>query len=225
MQNEPLILSREEARALDTLAIEQYGIPGIVLMENAGRGIFECLLCYKPKGKVVICCGKGNNGGDGFVLARHLSNAALPVEILLFADPSELRGDARTNYDIVMNMELAVTPVAGEDVQAIVSQFADAEWIVDALFGTGLQGSVQKPFDAVIQSINDAGKKVLAIDIPSGLGCDTGEVLGISVKADVTVSMVGLKLGFQTTEAKPYLGDVHVVDIGISGDRVLSSSS
>ncbi len=213
--NKQLSLSRAQARQLDEITMAQYGIPGIVLMENAGRGIFEHFLTYQPTGKIIICCGKGNNGGDGFVLARYLVNADFSVEVLLFASPGELQGDAKTNYDIAMKMGIPMRVIDEANMQAIAPVLSDGNWIVDALFGTGLQGGVQAPFDEVIELINAASQKVLAIDIPSGLDCDTGEVLGVAVQATVTTSMVGFKKGFSYPKAKAYLGDVHVVDIGV----------
>ncbi|MDF1647071.1 MAG: NAD(P)H-hydrate epimerase [Legionellaceae bacterium] len=210
-----LSLSRVEARSLDEIAMKQYGILGIVLMENAGRGIFHDFLTYQPDGNIVLCCGQGNNGGDGFVLARYLDNACFSVHVLLFANPDTLKGDARINYEIMMNMGLSVTVISHENIEVIKPILSDADWIIDALFGTGLKGEVQTPFDEVIRYMNHAHKKVLAIDIPSGLDCDTGEALGVAVKATVTVSMVGVKQGFHCQEAKAYVGAVRVVDIGI----------
>lgn len=205
-------LSRSEARAIDKAAMETYGIPGIVLMENAGRGIVDYFLAQKPQGKIVICCGKGNNGGDGYVIARHLDNQNIPVHILSFAKPSEIMGDAKINYDIVLKSNIHLTPIHQQD---IASELFDAEWIIDGLLGTGLQGEVQEPFVDVIHAINQARKKVLAIDIPSGLDCDTGEPLGCAIIADCTATMVGMKKGFNNPHAKNYLGHIFIVDIGI----------
>ncbi|MCH9757079.1 MAG: NAD(P)H-hydrate epimerase [Gammaproteobacteria bacterium] len=213
--NKKLILSRNQAKALDKLAMEDYGIPGIVLMENAGRGIVDRFLMYQPHGNITICCGKGNNGGDGFVVARYLSEAHYQVHILLFADPSEITGDAKINYDIIVKLGVPITIVSEEKTQAMMPVLTDADWIIDALFGTGLQGVVQAPFDEVIRLINHANKKVLSIDIPSGLDCDTGKPLGVAIKAHVTVSMVGFKKGFCNVESKTYLGKIDTVDIGI----------
>lgn len=213
--NKDLVLSRSQSKELDRLAMEQYGIPGIVLMENAGRGIFDKFLTYKPHGKIIICCGKGNNGGDGFVLARYLSNHHFHVHVLLFSEPSGIKGDAKINYDILAKLDIPITVVHKEKIQEVIPSLSHAHWIVDALFGTGLQGVVKSPFYEVINLINNANKKVLSIDIPSGLDCDTGESLGIAVKANVTVSMVGFKQGFCNSKAKKYLGEIHIVDIGI----------
>src|SRR5947209_6122089 len=110
-----LILTREEARELDRLAIEEFGIPSIVLMENAGRGIVGYLLTCSVKGQVVICCGKGNNGGDGLVVARHLDNHGILVHVLLFCDPQELTADASINYHIVKKSQIAFTMIQNQD--------------------------------------------------------------------------------------------------------------
>jgi NAD(P)H-hydrate epimerase len=211
-----MYLSREEVRALDRRAIEEFGVPGIVLMENAGRGAAEVLVSLGCKGPVVICCGKGNNGGDGFVIARHLDNRQIPVRVLLFADPGRLEGDAAVNYQIIARSGLEISIYDGEFLKDTQLRFelAKVEWIVDALFGTGLTGAVRKPFDQIIQCINDAHRRVLAVDIPSGLDRDTGQPLGPTVRAEHTVTFVAEKKGFANPQAKTWIGRVHVVDIG-----------
>jgi NAD(P)H-hydrate epimerase len=209
-------LSREEVRALDRRAIEEFGVPGVVLMENAGRGAAEVLISLGCKGPVVICCGKGNNGGDGFVIARHLDNRRIPVRVLLFADPAQLTGDAAVNYQIIARSGLGISVYDGEisNDSKLSSELTQAEWIVDALFGTGLTGSVRKPFDQIIQCINESNRSVLAVDIPSGLDCDTGQPLGPTVRAEHTVTFVAEKKGFANPHAKTWTGQIHVVDIG-----------
>ncbi|MCR9192345.1 MAG: NAD(P)H-hydrate epimerase [Gammaproteobacteria bacterium] len=216
--NDTLILNRRTAQALDRHCINTYSIPSIILMENAGRGVFDYLLQCTPQGSIVICCGKGNNGGDGFVVARHLDNHRMPVHILLLTKPDELKGDAKTNYEMVMKSHIPLTMVDKENMQAIKPLLSEATWIVDALFGTGLQGSVGFPFHSMIQTINEASKEVLSIDIPSGLDCDTGEPLGVAIKATHTVTMVGLKKGFLNPNAQQYLGCTHIVDIGVPNE-------
>jgi NAD(P)H-hydrate epimerase len=207
-------LSRQQVRELDRQASEAYGVPGVVLMENAGRGAVEALLGLGVKGKVVVCCGKGNNGGDGFVMARHLDNQRIPIHILLFARPEALTGDAAINYQIAARSGLPLSIFSGEsiDLTEVTRQLAEADWIVDALYGIGLQGPVRAPIDQVISAINKAGKKVLAVDVPSGLDCDTGQPMGATVRADHTVTFVDAKMGFSQPQA--WLGEVHVVDIG-----------
>src|SRR5438132_5391384 len=211
-----MFLSRDEVRAVDRWAIEELGVPGVVLMENAGRGAAELLLALGIHGRVVICCGKGNNGGDGFVLARHLHIQSVPVQVLLFTRPEELTGDAAINYQIVTKSGLPTKTLAGPDIDgtALRHELAGAEWVVDALFGTGLSGPVRPPFDTVIAAIIDSGARVLAVDIPSGLDADTGLPLGPTVRAERTVMFVTEKKGFANPAAGAWLGQVHVVGIG-----------
>jgi NAD(P)H-hydrate epimerase len=206
-------LSRDQVRAIDRRAIDDFGVPGVVLMENAGRGAAEVLIRLGISGPVIVCCGKGNNGGDGFVIARHLDNHGQSVRVFLFARPEELTGDAAVNYHIIEKAGLAITRF-GPDVaaEALRRELAGAAWVVDALFGTGLSGPVRPPFDRVIEAVNRSGTRVLAVDIPSGLDCDTGQPLGPTVRAEHTVTFVARKKGFAA--AKEWTGEVHVVDIG-----------
>ncbi len=210
-------LTREQVRALDRRAIDEFGVPGVVLMENAGRGAAEVLLRLGVHGRVVICCGKGNNGGDGFVIARHLANHRVAVRILLFCSPEELTGDAAINQRIGARLRLPLEVHAGPspDIDAVKRELTAAEWVVDALFGTGLSGAVRPPFDKVIEAINASSAHVLAVDIPSGLDCDTGRPLGATVRAEHTVTFAAQKVGFARPEAAVWLGQVHLVDIGV----------
>jgi NAD(P)H-hydrate epimerase len=223
MNSKLLILSREESRELDRCAIENLGVPGIVLMENAGRGVAEYLLTIYSKGTIIICCGKGNNGGDGFVIARHLDNANIPIKILLFAKPEELKGDALIQYNIILKSGISVLNCTNEDyLQKLQNAFKTTTWIIDALFGTGLMGPIKSPFAEVIQIINGSAIDVVSVDIPSGLDCDTGLPLGIAIKAKYTITFVALKKGFMNSSAKEYLGDVKMIDIGIP--RILTET-
>ena len=214
-------ISRDEARELDRRAIEDLGVPSIVLMENAGRGTAELLLRLGIHGRVIVCCGKGNNGGDGLVIARHLANAGCDVSVLLFARPSELSPDAAIQWNVVQKMRLpaqiALQPL---DEMTLATSFAKAEWIVDALFGTGLTGPVRSPFDRIITLINGSPARVLAVDIPSGLDADTGEPLGPTIRAEHTVTFVAPKLGFRNPAAAAFTGQVHVADIGVVTGKV-----
>jgi NAD(P)H-hydrate epimerase len=211
-------ISRAEVRAFDQHAIEKLGIPGSVLMENAGRGAAEILQSLGVNGQVVICCGKGNNGGDGLVMARHLVNWGFDAESLVFAMPEDLTADALLQFKIVQKMGRPLRIIADVENQLdeLTAVFANADWIVDALFGTGLTGSVRVPLDRVIDRINASGKRVLAVDIPSGLDCDTGLPLGATIRAEHTVTFVAPKLGFRNSASLEFTGRVHVVDIGIS---------
>jgi NAD(P)H-hydrate epimerase len=221
-----MFLTRDQSRQLDRRAIDELGIPGIVLMENAGRGMAELLLSLGISGRVVVCCGKGNNGGDGMVIARHLANAGVAARVLLFADPASLPADARTNFTIVERMSahdanqlpahgglsLATFPDDFDDA-VLETELAAAEWIVDALFGSGLRGAVPDPFDRVIAAINADPARVLAVDIPSGLDSDTGHPTGPVIRAGHTATVAAPKNGFRESDAAEWLGQVHVIDL------------
>jgi NAD(P)H-hydrate epimerase len=215
-----MFLTRDQARALDRRAMCELGIPGIVLMENAGRGMAELLLELGVRGPVVVCCGKGNNGGDGLVIARHLANAGQAVRVVLFAEPSRLPADAAVNYTIVErlsahgNPHLDVIP-RDPDEGHLASELAAADWVVDALFGSGLRGAVPVPFDRIIAAINQSSAKVLAVDIPSGLDSNTGRPCGIAVRARHTATVAAPKKGFTQPEAATWLGQVHTVGMGV----------
>jgi NAD(P)H-hydrate epimerase len=212
------MLTRAQVRNLDRRATVEFGVPSVVLMENAGRGAAEVLLSLGAVGPVLICCGKGNNGGDGFVIARHLDAAGLAVQVLLFAAPAELTGDAGINRRIA---QLSGLPIACQPSgRELAEHLAAAAWVVDALFGTGLQGPVRAPFDQIITAINASGKPVLAVDLPSGLDCDTGLSPGPTIRASHTVTFVAPKAGFANPAASQWLGQVHVR--GIGAPRVLA---
>jgi len=184
---------------------------GLMLMENAGRGVADRLCELGVSGPVVICCGQGNNGGDGFVVARHLDLRGHAVRVLLFSDPSRLKGDAEVNYRIIERGGLSIRQVAPAQLPA---ELTGAGWIVDALLGTGARGEPRPPLDAVIDEMNAAATPILAIDLPSGLDCDTGQPARHTVRATHTCTFVAQKPGFLAPGAQPCLGVVHVVDIG-----------
>jgi NAD(P)H-hydrate epimerase len=218
----PFTLTRSQVRDLDRRAMEEYGLPGIVLMENAGRGCAELLMRLNPEKKpTVILCGPGNNGGDGFVMARHLDNAGWEVEVEAIAVNNGLSGDAAINYEVIWESELQVgqctpsyflDPVKYSQFLRLI--FNPAAWVVDALFGTGLSRPLGEPFNELAALINASGKPVLAIDIPSGLDCDTGEPLGPTVRATHTATFVAPKRGFLNPKSPAWTGEVHVIDIG-----------
>jgi NAD(P)H-hydrate epimerase len=207
-------LSRAQVRDLDRRAIDDFGVPGVVLMENAGRGAAELLLNLGIHGRVLICCGKGNNGGDGFVIARHLANRDVNIQVLLCAPQEELSGDALINFTILKRGQYPFRVVTNS-LDGLDEELARSEWVVDALFGTGLSGPVRTPFDRIIETINARQNHVLAVDIPSGLDCDVGQPLGPTVRAEHTATFVAPKRGFANSAAAPYVGLVHVVDIGL----------
>jgi NAD(P)H-hydrate epimerase len=218
----PFTLSRAAVRELDRRAIHEYGVPGVVLMENAGRGAAELLVRLNPQGqRVLILCGPGNNGGDGFVMARHLENAGLTVLAMLFLPPATtgLAGDAAASHQIWTRSGHLAPPIRGDltdYLRRVVLEDITLSrgWIVDALFGTGLTRPLGPPFDEVVSAVNASGRPVLAVDIPSGLDCDTGEPLGPTIRATHTATFVAPKQGFSNPNARAWLGEVHVVDIG-----------
>jgi len=212
-------MTRQAVREVDRAAIGDFGIPGLVLMENAGCGAAQAvlkLLDEPGSPSVAIVCGAGNNGGDGFVIARHLHNAHVAVVVYLAVDASRLAGDARVNYEIVRRMNLSIRPlVTEEDLASAVDEMQHCQVIVDGLLGTGFTGQVRPPFDAIIREINGlTGPKVVAVDVPSGLDCDTGEPGNATIRADVTVTFVAPKVGFTQPGAADYVGRIVVVDIG-----------
>jgi NAD(P)H-hydrate epimerase len=214
-------LNREQSRAADRFAIEHLGIPGIVLMENAGRGCAEFLLEIGAARGVVICCGGGNNGGDGFVIARHLLGAGVPVKVILFSPPKNHLGDAAVNLRIIERLPLEIVQFEAEWSDERLSHHLNrigrtvASWVVDALLGTGATGSLREPLNRVVRMINEASVKRMSVDIPTGLDCDTGIASPPAVKADVTCTFIAAKSGFQNKEAWQYLGHQQVVSIGI----------
>jgi NAD(P)H-hydrate epimerase len=215
------VMSRDEVRRVDAWAIEEVGVPGVVLMENAGRSGAE-LAMQKLAGmgdpRVLILCGVGNNGGDGYVIARHLLNAAVHTTVVLCGDPAKVQGDARINLDVLERLGHEVEKVdpKAEDAVTRIQAFGrDANLIVDALFGTGLRGELKPEYRAIIEAVNALERPILAVDIPSGLDCDTGEPLGIAVRASYTVTFVAVKKGFLASAAGSYTGELHVASIGI----------
>jgi NAD(P)H-hydrate epimerase len=207
-------LNREQCRKIDRRAIEEFGIPSIVLMENAGRGAVDVLERLGINGPVDILCGKGNNAGDGFVIARHLDVRGYKCRVVLLSPPDELRGDAATNFAILTKTRVAVVDFGAETLAALVSD-TEADWIVDALLGTGAQGEPRRPLSMAIDWMNGQQSKKVAVDVPSGLDCNTGHPATNTVRADHTCTFAAMKIGFLQPAAKPYTGTVHVCDIGV----------
>ena len=215
MATTPLRLTRAQVREIDRLAIERFHIPGIVLMENAARGAAEVaweMLGRKTQTKVQIVCGGGNNGGDGLAIARHLHNLGVVVTILLSIDPDKYSGDALINWKIVQAMNL---PIAARTQAADAIQSAKADLIIDALFGTGLTQSPRPDASALIGWMNHREVPILAVDLPSGMDCDSGLSLGEHcVRAQRTVTFVAEKWGFAHPWSRQYTGKISVADIG-----------
>jgi NAD(P)H-hydrate epimerase len=210
-------LSREEVRSIDARAASELGLSTLVLMENAGRGAAEILREWTgPESRVLILCGPGNNGGDGGVVARHLDSWGYPVRVVWFADPSRLSADAVSQHTIVRRSGIDQQDRPGTiDRSSIEDLLRASGWVVDGLLGTGLTRPVEGPLREVIEAVNASGKPVLALDLPSGLDCDTGQPQGVAIRASVTATFVAPKLGFGQPGAAAYTGGVRVVEIGV----------
>ena len=210
-------LSREEVRGIDARALGDFQVPTILLMENAGRGAAAWLLGRSGgrRGRVVLACGPGNNGGDGGVVARHLDAWGFEVRVIWFADPARLRGDAAVQRDILDRSEIPIEVVDDSTpLDRIDALWSGADWLVDALLGTGLTRPVDGLLGRAIGSMNRSGRPILALDLPSGLDADTGEPLGVAIRAAATATFVAPKLGFAREGAAAYTGEVVVIDIG-----------
>ncbi len=200
-------------RAVDRRALEVYGIPTLLLMENAGAGLARAVMA-RATGRVAVVCGKGGNGGDGLVLARHLAVAGRDVAIALTAPAADFdrKSDAGVNLTIVerLKIPLEVTP----DGKALASFLARTKpaLVADALLGTGVSSEVREPHRGLIEAMNASGIEIVAVDVPSGLDGDTGKPLGVSVRAAFTVTFAAEKKGFAS--AREYTGEVEVVSIG-----------
>ena len=210
------ILNREQVREVDRTAIEDLGMSGLVLMENAGRGCVDVLRKLGATGPVLIAAGKGNNGGDGFVVARHLDSTRIAAEVALLCPPGELKGDAAANFQLLAATDVKVFTIDEDRFEDRLNEsLANAQWIVDALLGTGATGPPRAPYDAVIEQLNAASARKLAIDIPSGLDCDTGKPEQPTFRADRTCTFVAAKPGLLAAEAGAFVGIMHVIDIGV----------
>jgi len=220
-RNKDFVLTRRQVRDFDAWAINTAGIPGVILMENAGQNCAEIVVGELKKlngRKGCIFCGTGNNGGDGFVIARHLKNAAFEVKIALCGPSSKIKGDAEINYKIIRNMGILIKEfdLSSTSTEKAVETFAgDSDLIVDAIFGTGLSGALAGGFDKLIKAINSLNKPIVAVDIPSGLDCDTGCPLGTAIKAMVTVTFAAAKKGFKNIDSAEYTGEIYIASIGI----------
>lgn len=214
----PPPLNCDAVRAFDRFGIETLGVPGMVLMENAGAAAAELIyerLADPAQDAVVMLCGAGNNGGDGFVIARHLANAGVPVTVVRAVPAERLQGDARTNSDIVMRLHLPEID-ASDVAEPAFGVLAAAAIIVDALLGTGAHGAPRGTFAQLIELANAAPHaQRVAIDVPSGLDADTGEVYEPCFRAALTVTMAAPKIGFTRGGGPEVTGSVVTVGIGV----------
>ncbi len=224
------VVSADEMREIDRRAIEEYGVPGVVLMENAGRAAADAIetVCLEERvDRVLVVAGKGNNGGDGFVVARHLVNRGIDATILLIGKMADVEGDAKINLDIAVKMGIEVRDSL-MDVSAVEGEVRSAGLLVDALLGTGLTKEVEGFYAEVIDAINMSDSPIVSLDIPSGLDASTGRVLGTTVEADLTVTFCLPKIGCILYPGADYVGDLILADIGapidLLEDRDLKTS-
>ncbi|MDO4551551.1 MAG: NAD(P)H-hydrate epimerase [Planctomycetia bacterium] len=216
--NIPPILSCQETQKIDELAIQEYHVPGLILMENAGRGITDKLCSRGVQGETLIFCGTGNNAGDGMVIARQMAVRNHPVHVFLCAPPQKLKGDALTQYIILQKIGIPITAlhdIPEERLSFILQPFLkNADWIIDALLGTGAKGSPRTPINNIIRWINASQKRILSVDLPSGLNADTGIPFHPCIQANITCTLSSIKPGFQNPASTKFTGEVLFCDIG-----------
>jgi NAD(P)H-hydrate epimerase len=214
------IVTGEQMRRIDQLS-QEMGIPTLELMENAGRAVFDEVcrrLAENPCPKITLICGKGNNGGDGLVAARLLKNQGFSVQVFLAAQGAELKGGAGDNLRAAR--QAGVVIVECPKAEAVGAACAQADLIIDALLGTGVKGPLEGETAALVKAINQAGRPILAVDLPSGVNADNGEVLSVAVQADATVSLGLLKWGQMFYPGRGHVGKLKVADIGLPGKAI-----
>ncbi len=224
---EEIVLSRDESRAVDEAAVDQLGLLGLLLMENAARGVADVLFdefALDPKSgnkgragvRVFIICGPGNNGGDGLCLARQLAARGLAAEVCLFRAGKQLTHDAEFNLNVLRAARVDVAELNdGTQLAEWLTAADSSDVIVDCLLGTGIRGAVLSPFAELIDVINRMSARVVAVDVPSGLDCDRGHADSACVRAELTVTFVGKKRGFLNPGAAAATGKVYVAHIGL----------
>ena len=221
-------LNREQVRSVDQIAIEQYGMPGVVLMENAGRGAAEIIHRLAPasarpgRHRIAILCGGGNNAGDGYVIARHLEMMGHVTRIIAVVDPASLGGDASVNAMIARRAEIEIRHC--REPEQIDHALVDAGVVVDCLLGTGARGPLRGIFAGAVSAANRLDAPRVAIDIPTGLDCDSGVAEDPTFRADHTITFVAAKAGFAKRNAGEFTGAVEIVEIGVPR-RLLESLS
>jgi ADP-dependent NAD(P)H-hydrate dehydratase / NAD(P)H-hydrate epimerase len=211
-------------READRRTIDDIGIPSLVLMENAGRqavAAMEAMYADLMERQVAVLCGHGNNGGDGFVIARTLVQRGVDVAVFLLGVVQEVRGDARTNLEILGRLGITVIEVADSQAWELhFSEFSDCNLIVDAIFGTGLNAPVTGLIESVIADVNACGVPIVAIDLPSGLSADVTDTRGPCIDASLTVTLAAPKLPLVLPPAETHAGDIVIADIGIPGEVI-----
>jgi NAD(P)H-hydrate epimerase len=210
---------QRDIQLMDQYTIERMGLPGVVLMENAGARVVEEILenapCKNPR--VIVLAGGGNNGGDGFVIARRLFDAGMKPLLCLLVNPDRIKGDAKIHFDVYVNRGLPIFYLHENPLQSLREEVNQADIVIDAILGTGINGPVREPFHEVITLVNECeGEKcVVSVDIPSGVSSDTGKVVGVAIKATKTITFVFPKKGFFLNDGPKYIGEWTAVDISV----------
>lgn len=224
-------LSCQQCREADRIAIEELGVPSLTLMENAGRGCADAILALNIEREVIVLCGRGNNGGDGFVIARHLHQNGKSVRVILLGKSNTVSSDANTNLERLnsarlnsINLSVIELPI-DSDIQQIKDLLTDHDRnppgvIVDAMLGTGASGGLRAPFEQVVKACNAMQATRIAVDLPSGLDGDTGRVANDAFRADLTFTFIAAKQGMNTDNGRHYCGEVRLVDIGLPQDAI-----
>lgn len=218
----PVLVTAEQMRYLDRIAIEQYGIPGLVLMENAGLQVVnhaEQRFGRWQGKRVLVLCGTGNNGGDGMVVARHAVQRGAQVLVALAGDPKKVTGDARTNLNIAQKLGI-VRPIQNVEDIGLIWRGSDWHLVVDAILGIGVKGEVRGLIAEVIAFFRNCPVPVVAVDVPSGIDADTGAVCGHAIRATLTVTFGAMKVGLAVHPGVEYAGELVVADIGIPAVEV-----
>jgi NAD(P)H-hydrate epimerase len=214
------LVTSKQIQEIDSIAIQKYRISSLTLMENAGSSVARIILeQVQPKGPLLVVVGKGNNGGDGLVVARFLLEAGLEVEIALFGDPKTFSKDSQTNWQKLKELDPNIVTIYDDsNLDKFSEVLRRAKYVVDAIFGTGLSNEVRGKYAKVIDKINAHVAPVIAIDIPSGLSADTGQPLGTAIYARLTVTFGLPKLGHVLPPAPEHVKELHVADIGFPQD-------
>lgn len=214
-----ILVTADEMREMDRQTIESFGLPGRILMENAGRGAARVLMTRFDginEASVAVAAGRGNNGGDGFVIARYLFQHGIDVKVYLLSDSAKLSGDAAVNFNLLTALGVPVTELPDESAfETHRAEMAEKSIWVDAILGTGLNSEVRGYFKTVIEFINSLERPVFAVDIPSGLHADTGRPCGVCIKAEAAATFAFAKTGHVQEPGRSYTGELHVIDIGI----------
>lgn len=214
MKNNPPVLTSKQIYKIDKITTERYLIPSIILMENAGRSVADFIYKISKKRNIkniIVFCGPGKNGGDGFVAARYLFIYGFNVKVITFVEENRYTGNVLQNYKILKKLKIKIQKFNYNKLEREIKKY---QVIVDAIFGIGLSRTVEGEFRKAVQLINNTKKVIISIDVPSGLNADTGEVMGVAIKSTYTLTMGFLKIGFCKKEVKRYLGTLIVSNIG-----------